>query len=318
MTKEKRATEKPVKVDVTMEELMKQAVETDPIGLKDVSKNAIPEGETQIVLFKKKEIRKVLHNNEWWYSVSDIVEVLTESTNVKDYIKKIRSRDKELSKGWGQIVTPLSIETSGGKQKLNCANAEGIFRIIQSIHSKRAEPFKKWLAKTAYERVLEHQNPEIAIKRAIMTYQLQGRSDEWIKNRLQTRAGRNELTAEWKKRDIEEKGYGVLTNTIHKGAFGKTVGEHKTVKNLKNNHNLRDHMSGLELVLTMLGEEATKEIAIKTDAIGLSENNRAAKAGGDVAGAARKGIEKETGETVLSSENFLPKKKKQEKLIDGE
>ncbi len=177
----------------------------------------------KIALFKGRKIRKTLYNNEWWFVVEDIVLALTDTVNPKDYINKMRIRDKELSKGYGQIVTPLPVPTEGGLQKMNCANTEGIFRIIQSIPSPKAEPFKKWLAKVGYERVQEIENPELATKRTRMLYKLKGYSDEWIEKRMRGIAIREELTDEWHKRGAEEqKEYEILTAEISKATFGIT------------------------------------------------------------------------------------------------
>ena len=199
----------------------------------------VPE-KTNLVVFKNKEIRRKLHNNEWWFVVVDIVVVLTDSINPSDYIKKIRRRDKELAKGWGQIVTPLSIETSGGKQNLNCANTEGIFRIIQSIPSPKAEPFKRWLAKVGYERVQEIEDPELSTKRTKAIYRAKGYSEEWIEKRMRGIAIRAELTDEWQQRGIKEQPeYSILTAEISKAAFGVTPSEYMDLKGLEQ-ENLRD------------------------------------------------------------------------------
>jgi hypothetical protein len=214
--------------------------------------------ENKLVVFKGKEIRRALHNNEWWFSVADVVEVLTETVNSSDYIKKMRKRDAELAKGWGQIVTPLWLETSGGKQKVNCANTEGIFRIIQSIPSPKAEPFKRWLAKVGYERVQEIEDPELASKRTKAIYRAKGYSDVWIEKRMRGIAIRAELTDEWQKRGVKgEPEYAILTSEISKAAFGLTPSEYKNLKGLER-ENLRDHMNDLELIFSMLGEAATK------------------------------------------------------------
>ncbi|MDX9746512.1 MAG: Bro-N domain-containing protein [Syntrophales bacterium] len=189
--------------------------------------------ETNIAIFRGKEIRKTIHNNEWWFSVLDVVEALTGSTNSGDYIKKMRRRDDELSKGWGQFVTPLWLDTEGGKQKVNCANTEGIFRIIQSIPSPKAEPFKRWLAKVGYERVQEIEDPELVTKRTKAIYKAKGYSDVWIEKRMRGIAVREELTDEWKKRDVtQEREYAILTAEIAEAAFGIAPGEHKTLKGL--------------------------------------------------------------------------------------
>lgn len=263
----------------------------------------------ELIVFQGNNIRRTLHNNEWYFSVEDVVFALTDSKNTKDYIKKMRKRDKELSQGWGQIVTPLKIQTAGGIQKTNCANAEGLFRIIQSITSKKAEPFKKWLAKVGYERVQEIENPELAQKRMRALYKAKGYSDEWIEKRVRGIAIREELTDEWKNRGIKEgKEYSILTAEISKATFGLTPSEYKDLKGL-DRENLRDHMTDLELIFTMLGEASTKEIAQNTDSQGFDENKTAAQKGGKIAGDARKQLEIESGKKVVTPENYLPQKK---------
>jgi prophage antirepressor-like protein len=271
---------------------------------------------SELVVFDDKKIRRTLYNNEWWFSVEDIVFVLTDSANPKDYIKKIRKRDEELSKGWGQIVTPLGIDTAGGKQKVNCANVKGIFRIIQSVPSKKAEPFKQWLAHVGYERVQEIENPELAQKRMKDLYQAKGYPDDWIDKRLRGIAVRDALTDEWKARGVKEgQEYSILTAEISKATFGLTPSEYKKLKGLKR-ENLRDHMSDLELIFTMLGEASTTEIAQNTYARGFSENKIAAKKGGKIAGDARTQLEHESGKKVVSKENHLIVVEKNRK-IDG-
>ncbi|MDO9567522.1 MAG: Bro-N domain-containing protein [Candidatus Desulfaltia sp.] len=260
---------------------------------------------TKIALFKGREIRKTIHNNEWWFVVNDVVEALTDTPNVKDYIRKMRIRDKEIGKGWGQIVTPLSIETTGGKQDLNCANTEGIFRIIQSIPSPKAEPFKRWLAKVGYERVQEIENPELATKRTRMLYKLKGYSDDWIEKRMRGIAIREELTDEWQKRGArEQKDYEILTAEISKATFGVTPGQYKKIKSLKR-ENLRDHMDDLELIFSMLGERATTEIHRVENSRGVPKLKSDAVSGGAIAGGARKKLEKRLGKSIVSKENYL-------------
>jgi DNA-damage-inducible protein D len=194
----------------------------------DKKKSDVSLPTARIAVFKKHEIRRTLHNNEWWFVVNDVVQALTDSPDPKDYIRKMRDRDEELGKGWGQIVTPLSVMTAGGNQKLNCANTEGVFRIIQSIPSPKAEPFRRWLAKVGYERVQEIENPELAIKRTRATYQLKGYSDEWIEKRIRGIVVRKNLTDEWKKRGVQgEDEYSILTSEISKAAFGLTPEEYK-------------------------------------------------------------------------------------------
>ncbi len=269
----------------------------------------------KLVIFKGKEIRRTLHNGVWWFAVADVITVLADSVNPTDYIKKMRSRDKELGKGWGQIVTPLSIETSGGKQKLNCANTEGIFRIIQSIPSSKAEPFKRWLAKVGYERVQEIEDPELATKRTRELYQAKGYSDAWIEKRMRGIAVRAELTEEWKNREVgDSREYAILTAEISKAAFGVTPSEYKELKGLQR-ENLRDHMGDLELIFSMLGEAATTEITKTQDAQGFNGNRSAAHKGGQIAGEAREKLEKESGRKVVSTENYLDAPEKQKRLV---
>lgn len=272
--------------------------------------------ETSIAVFRGKGIRKTIHNNEWWFVIVDVVSVLTDSINPSGYIKDMRRRDKELSKGWGQIATPLSVQTEGGLQRMNCANTEGIFRIIQSIPSPKAEPFKRWLAKVGYDRVQEIEDPELATKRTRALYKAKGYSDDWIEKRMRGIAIREELTDEWKKREVRrEKEYAILTAEIAKAAFGVTPGEHKKLKGLIR-ENLRDHMTDLELIFSMLGEAATTEITRVDDAKGFQESKRAAHKGGEVAGKARKDLERKTRKKVVSPENYLDISQKRRKQLN--
>lgn len=270
---------------------------------------------TRIEVFKGKEIRRTLHNDEWWFVIADVVSVLTDSVNPSGYIKDMRRRDKELAEGWRQIATPLSIETSGGKQKLNCANTEGIFRIIQSIPSPKAEPFKRWLAKVGYERVQEIEDPELGTKRTRELYRAKGYSDDWIEKRMRGIAIRAELTDEWKSRDVGgSREYAILTAEISKATFGMTPSEYKEHKGLER-ENLRDHMTDLELIFSMLGEAATTEITRTQDAQGFAENRSAAGKGGKIAGDARNELEKETGKPVVTRENYLEVSQKERKKL---
>ena len=269
---------------------------------------------TKIALFKGKKIRKTIHNNEWWFVIVDVVAALTDSLQPDGYLKDMRRRDPELSKGWGQIATPLLIKTVGGQQKINCANTEGIFRIIQSIPSPKAEPFKRWLAKVGYERVQEIENPEIATKRTRVLYKLKGYSDDWIEKRMRGIAIREELTDEWKERGAKEaQDYEILTAEISKATFGITPGEYKNLKGLKR-ENLRDHMDDFELIFTMLGERSTTEIHRTEDSQGLNKLKSDATAGGDIAGNARKQLEKRLGRSVVTKKNFLKQPSKAKKL----
>jgi hypothetical protein len=217
----------------------------------------------------------------------------------------MKQRDPELGKGWVQIVHTLSVETSGGVQRMLCANTEGIFRIIQSIPSSKAEPFKRWLAKVGYERVREIEDPELATKRTKALYRGKGYSDAWIEKRMRGIAVRAELTDEWKNRGVNgEPEYAILTSEISKAAFGLTPTEYKNLKGLER-ENLRDHMNDLELIFSMLGEAATTEITRRHDAQGFGENKTAARKGGRIAGEAREKLEEETGEKVVTPENYL-------------
>jgi len=270
--------------------------------------------ESRIVVFQKKNIRRTLHNDEWWFAIVDVVAVLTNSKDPSGYIKDMRRRDAELSKGWGQIATPLLLQTEGGNQKINCSNTEGLFRIIQSIPSPKAEPFKRWLAKVGYERVQEIEDPELATKRTKALYRAKGYSDDWIEKRMRGIAIRAELTDEWKNRKVGlEKEYAILTAEISKATFGLTPSEYKDLKGLER-ENLRDHMNDLELIFSMLGEAATTEITKTQDAQGFDENQTAARKGGRIAGDAREKLEKETKKMVVSKGNYLSAPEKRKRL----
>ena len=269
---------------------------------------------TKIAIFRNRKIRKAIHKNEWWFVIVDVVAALTDSIQPDGYIKDMRRRDPELSKGWGQIAIPLSVQTSGGMHKLNCANTEGIFRIIQSIPSPKAEPFKRWLARIGYERVQEIEDPELAQKRARALYKAKGYPDDWIERRMRSIAIREELTDEWQKHGVElAKEYEILTAEISRATFGMTPSEHKKIKGLKR-ENLRDHMSDLELLFSQLGEAATTEITKTEHPHGFERNKRVSRRGGKIAGDARSNLEKETGRKIITSQNYLPKKQS-EKLL---
>ena len=276
----------------------------------------------KIAVFQRQEVRKQLHNGEWWFVINDVVAALTDSTDPARYLRNLRARDEDLAKlfvepvekGASQFETPLSLffGTPGGKQKLPCWNTEGIFRLVQSIPSKKAEPFKRWLARTGYERIQEIENPELAQKRMKALYRAKGYDDDWIERRVRGIAIRQELTDEWDKRGVEgQRDYAILTAEISKATFGITPSEYKKLKGLKR-ENLRDHMSDLELLFTQLGEASTTEIARTNDARGLTENKDAAKRGGAVAGTAREQLEQETGRNVINNRNFLPNQDKKE------
>jgi hypothetical protein len=276
-----------------------------------MSKKPLPADSTEshLIVFQERNIRRTWHNEEWWFAIVDVVAILTDSVQPEGYVKDLRRRDKELAKGWGQIATPLRVETEGGAQRVNCANTEGLFRIIQSIPSPRAEPFKRWLAQVGYERVKEIENPELASARARELYQAKGYPQAWIEKRLRSITVRGELTDEWKARGVAEgKEYAILTAEIARATFGVTPGAHSRLKGLdkvKTGNNLRDHMTDLELIFTMLGEASTTEIARRKDALGFDDNRDAAKQGGAVAGNARKELEAKSGKPVVSRANYL-------------
>jgi len=271
--------------------------------------------ETNIAVFRGKEIRKTIHKNEWWFSIADVCAVLTGSADAGAYWRKLKQRLKEEGSEVVTICHGLKLTAPDGKMRLtDCANAEGIFRIIQSIPSSKAEPFKRWLAKVGYERVQEIEDPELATKRTRAIYKAKGYSDAWIEKRMRGIAIREELTDEWKNRDVkQEQEYAILTAEIAKAAFGVTPGEHQQFKGLKR-ENLRDHMTDLELIFSMLGEAATTEITRVDDAQGFQESKIAARKGGKVAGTARKDLEKKTGKRVVSPENYLNEPESRKRL----
>lgn len=266
---------------------------------------------TQIALFRKKEIRKTLYHGEWWFVIEDVILALTDSNDPKQYIQRMKQRDPELGKGWVQVVHTLEVMTGGGKQRMLCANTEGIFRIIQSIPSPKAEPFKRWLAKVGYERVQEIENPELATKRTRMLYKLKGYPEDWIEKRMRGIAIREELTDEWQERGVKHPDdYEILTAEISKATFGVTPKEYKKLKGLKR-ENLRDHMDDFELIFTMLGERATTEIHRTENSQGLPKLKSDARAGGSIAGGARKNLEKRLGRPVVSKKKFKQINEKQ-------
>jgi DNA-damage-inducible protein D len=262
-----------------------------------------------IAIFEEKEVRRTWYKQQWYFVIVDIVFALTDSIQPDGYIKDMRRRDPELSKGWGQIATPLSIQTKGGMQRLNCSNLQGIFRIIQSIPSPKAEPFKLWLAKVGQERIQEIQDPEKAILRAKKIYEQKGYDDEWIAKRMRGINIRNTLTDEWKERGAREgSDFTILTNEIYKGTFEMTAKQIKKYKDLDNPDNPRDHMNELELILTMLGEATTTKLTQVRESRGLPLLKKDAKEGGQVAGNARKEIELKSGKKVAMKGNYLVRK----------
>jgi DNA-damage-inducible protein D len=266
--------------------------------------------EKHVSLFEEKEVRKVWNNERWYFVVEDVVQALIYSKDVKQYIQKIKQRDTELGKGWVQIVHTLDVLTKGGLQKMICADLKSIFRIIQSIPSPKAEPFKLWLAKVGQERIEEIQDPEQAIVRAKHIYDQKGYPQDWIAKRMRGINVRNSLTDEWKVRGA--KGgfdFAILTNEIYQGTFDMTAKEIKKYKNLENPDNPRDHMNELELILTMLGEATTTELTRTRNSDGLPSLQKDAKESGKIAGNTRKAIESKTGKKVTTKENYLDQKK---------
>ena len=263
------------------------------------------EEKTQIQLFESKKVRTLWNNDteEWYFSVMDVVSVLTDSVNPTDYIKKMRKRDPLLAEGWGQIVTPLAVDTAGGKQKTNFSTMEGILRIIQSIPSPKAEPFKLWMAQVAAQRVDQLQDPELSIEQAMMDYKRLGYSDNWINQRLKSIEVRKELTDEWKKHGLQEGvQFATLTDIIYKTWAGKTAKEYKQFKGLKK-ENLRDNMTNKELVLNMLAELSTREISEASDPKVFSDHVQNAVDGATIAKNARLELEQKTGKKVVSPLN---------------
>ena len=260
---------------------------------------------TKLALFEEREIRKTIHNDEWWFSVADVVEALTDSADSRQYIKRMRQREPQLDSYWGTICTPLELLAPDGKRrKTNCSNTEGLFRIIQSIHSPKAEPFKRWLAKVGHERIQEIENPELAMARMQELYEKKGYPKEWIDKRVRGIAVRQDLTDEWKNRGADSNvAYAILTNEIMQGAFDLKVDEYKEVKGLER-ENLRDHMTDIELILTMLAEATTTKLHRDRDSQGFTPLKKDARDGGAVAGRTRKDIETQSGKPVVSSENF--------------
>ncbi|MBO7549990.1 MAG: Bro-N domain-containing protein [Fibrobacter sp.] len=259
----------------------------------------------QIKLFESSQIRTIWDEQieEYFFVVVDVVATLTESSNPTDYIKKMRKRDEELGKGWGQIVTPLSVPTTGGIQKLNCADTKGILRIIQSIPSPKAEPFKQWLAQIGKERIDQMQDPELSIKQALADYKRLGYSDNWINQRLKSIEIRKDLTDEWKRGGVSQNfQYATLTDIIYKTWANKTAKEYRKFKGLKK-ENLRDNMTNKELVINMLAELSTTEISKSRNPENMDEHKRIAKEGGQIAKNARVQLEKKTGKKVVTSLN---------------
>lgn len=275
--------------------------------MNEENKNIAPQN--KLVVFQGKEVRRSWHNDEWHYSLVDIVAVLSASKNPTDYLKKIRKRDKELKTYIGTNCPQVEMQTASGKNRKTLAgNTKDAFRLIQSIPSKKAEPFKQWLAQVGKERLDEIENPELAQERMKEIYEQKGYPKDWIDKRLRGIAIRQNLTDEWKERGIKEhRDYSILTAEISKATFGITPSEYKEFKNLpaKSKINLRDNMDDLELIFTMLGERVTTEISKKEKPETFGENKKVAKRGGKVAGNARLNTEKELGRSIVSNENNL-------------
>lgn len=276
----------------------------------------------EITLFGEKLVRSVRFQDEWWFVIKDVIFVLTESKDPSQYLKKLRSRDSALNqvfKGGGQFVPPLGLEfdTPGGRQMLQCWNTTGILRLIQSIPSKNAEPFKRWLAKVGKERIDEIENPELAQERMKEIYSAKGYPKDWIDKRLRGVAIRQNLTDEWRERGIEEqKDFAILTAEISKATFGMTPKEYKKHKNLpqQSKANLRDHMNDLELIFTMLGERVTTELSQDEKPNSFTRSKDVAKRGGKAAKGARKATEKELGRSVITKKNYLSETKKKKQI----
>ena len=264
------------------------------------------EEQSKLVVFQEKGIRREWHNNEWWFSIIDVVEELTESPQPSRYWNELRARMQQESHNDELFANTekLKMKSLDGKmRKTDAANTESLFRIIQAIPSPKAEPFKQWLAKVGYERIQEIENPELAAERARGYYRDLGYSEDWIAKRLQGIEIRGKLTDEWKERGVEEgKEYSILTAEISRATFGKTPSQYKDFKGLKR-ENLRDHMTDLELIFTMLGETTTRNKAVEKDAKGFQENRSAAVEGGTAAGAAREAYEQQTGSKVVTNKN---------------
>ncbi len=262
------------------------------------------DSEKSLIVFQDKKIRRVWHNDEWHFSVSDIIAILTDSKDELAYWRKLKQREPQLV----TICHGLKLPAKDGKLRYaDCVNTRNAFRLIQSIPSLKAEPFKQWLAKVGYERIQEIENPELAQDRVKDYYELKGYPADWIEKRLRGIAIRQDLTDEWKFRGIQEqKDFAILTNEISKATFGKTVGEYKKFKSLKrNNQNLRDHMTDWELILAMVGKKATTDITISKDSQGFNECKDSALEGGTIAKNTRKEIEQKTGKSIVSNENYL-------------
>lgn len=273
-------------------------------------------GMSDLKLFEGKQIRSYWNEKEeqWYFSVVDIIEALTDSVNPTDYLKKLRKRDSELGSYIGTNCPQVEMLTNGKRRKTLAGTVKDVFRIIQSIPSPKAEPFKQWLAKVGYERIQEINDPGQSLDRARENWQKLGRSDKWIQQRMTGQETRNKLTDYWQENGVKKgEEFAALTNIIHQEWTGLTVKKHKELKGLQS-QNLRDHMNEAELIFTALAELSTRQIAEKTNAVGLNENAVASKVGGSIAKNARKELEDKTGKSVVTGENFLPPAKDKNKL----
>ena len=267
--------------------------------------------ETQLTPFEGKEIRKIEHNGEWYFSVVDVIGVLTESVSAKHYWATLKKREIQLVTNCQQLKLPAA---DGKNYKTDCANTEGVFRILMSVPSPKAEPLKQWLASLGKQAIDETENPELLSERQAELYRAKGYPEEWVRRRMQTIETRQELTDEWKLRDVKDnQEYAILTATIAKGTFGMTPSEHSKLKGLER-QNLRDHMTPLELIFTALSEEITKRVTVQNDAQGFNENYEAAQKGGQITGGLVEKAEKEIGEKVVSGDNFLGLKASEDTL----
>lgn len=281
----------------------------------------IGEGQLDFAEFRGTKVRRVLQSDEWYFSVVDVIEAVSESKTPRRYWSELKAtlRKEGADDQLFDNIEQLKMPSADGKMyATDTANTETMFRIVQSIPSKKVELLKRWLARVGYERILEAQNPDIAVKRAILNYRILGYDDKWIDARMQSIATRHALTGEWSRRGVKDgPEFATLTDVVQKGTFGLGAAQHRAVKNIKKSHNLRDHMTNTELIFTMLGETATKEIAVEDDARGFVENKKAAKAGGTVAGDARIALERRLNRRVVSEHNFLPNRN-QKKLGSGD
>ena len=261
--------------------------------------------DNKIAFFEDKHIRQVWHDDQWYFVINDVIQVLTDTKYPKQYLSKMRKNDPELFKGGNEIGYPLLVDTEGGKQKMSCANTQGLLRLIMSVSSPKAEPFKQWLAQIGQQHIEEIENPELLTDRQAEIYRAKGYPEEWIQRRMQSIETRKALTDEWQSRGVtENKEYAILTAEIAKATFGISPSEHANLKGLER-QNLRDHMTPLELVFTALSEEITRTVTVRDDAQGFNGNRDAAIEGGNIAEEARRNAEKRLGQKVVSEANYL-------------